>query len=181
MLQNQMNKSFIGKLRKNLNIYKGDALAIQQKLTQIKIMRIRVAGIIPMEEGFALMHRTGNKVNGILDYHVFPGGGLEENESLEEGVVREVKEEFGIDVEVIEKKYELENGEVNKKEYFYLCKYISGEFGTGNGPEFNNDPKYADRGKYTPEIIKREEIEKINLLPDQIKEKFVEDVKNGRI
>lgn len=151
-------------------------------LTQIKIMRIRVAGIIPMEDGFALMHRTGNKVNGILDYHVFPGGGWEEGETLEEGVAREVKEEFGIDVEVLEKVYEYEflrEGNA-QKEYFFLCKYISGKFGTGDGPEFNNDPKYADRGKFIPEIIKREDIEKINLLPGEIKEKFVEDAKNGR-
>lgn len=133
-----------------------------------------------MENGFALMHRTGNKVNGILDYHVFPGGGLEEGESLEQGTIREIKEEFGIDVEVIEKIYELENGEVNKKEYFFLCKHIGGIIGTGDGPEFNNDPKYADRGQYTPEIIKREDVEKINLLPGEIRNKFVEDVKNGR-
>ena len=70
-------------------------------------MRVRVAGIIPMKDGFALMHRTGNKVSGILDYHVFPGGGLEEGEALEEGVAREIKEEFGINVKVKEKIYEL--------------------------------------------------------------------------
>ena len=145
-------------------------------------MRIRVAGIIPMEDGFALMHRTGNKVCGILDYHVFPGGGWEEGETLQEGVAREIKEEFGIDVEVLEKIYEYEflREGSTQKEYFFLCKYIAGKFGTGDGPEFNNDPKYADRGKFVPEIIKREEIEKINLLPEEIKEKFVEDAKNGR-
>ncbi len=143
-------------------------------------MRIRVAGIIPMEDGFALMHRIGNKVNGILDYHVFPGGGLEEGETLEEGIVREIKEEFGINVKVKEKIYELDGGEINQKEYFFLCEYVSGKLGTGDGPEFNNDPKYADRGKYIPEIIKKENIEKINLLPSEIRDKFVEDVKNGK-
>ncbi len=144
-------------------------------------MRVRVAGIIPMENGFALMHRTGNKVSGILDYYVFPGGGLEEEETLEEGVAREIKEEFGIDVKVTEKMYELIDGEINKEEYFFLCEYISGKLGTGEGPEFNGDPKYADRGNFIPEIIKREEIENINLLPTEIKEEFVKDVKNGRI
>lgn len=145
-------------------------------------MRIRVAGIIPIENGFALMHRTGNKVSGILDYHVFPGGGLEEGETLEEGTAREIKEEFGIDVKVKEKIYEHEfqrEGRV-QQEYFFLCEYISGKLGTGEGPEFNNDPKYAERGKFIPEIIKREELEKINLLPPEIKFKFIEDVKNGR-
>ena len=165
-------------LKKVINKLKGDALA---KIANANyMMRVRVAGIIPMKNGFALMHRTGNKVNGILDYHVFPGGGLEENETLEEGTIREIKEEFGIDVEVVEKVYELENGEVNKTEYFFLCKYVGGKLGTGEGPEFNNDPKYADRGQFTPEIIKREDIEKINLLPGEIRNKFVEDVKNGR-
>lgn len=144
-------------------------------------MRIRVAGIIPMEDGFALMHRTGNKVSGILDYHVFPGGGWEEGETLEEGVAREVKEEFGIDVKVKEKIYELVNGEVNREEYFFLCEYISGKLGTGDGPEFNNDPKYADRGNFIPEIIKREDLSKINLLPEEIREKFLEDVKNNKL
>ena len=145
-------------------------------------MRIRVAGIIPMEDGFALMHRTGNKVTGNLDYHVFPGGGLEEGETLEEGTAREIKEEFGIDVKVKEKIYEYEfqrEGQA-QKEYFFLCEYITGKLGTGDGPEFNNNPKYADRGKYTPEIIKRADIEKINLLPSEIKSKFVEDVKKGK-
>lgn len=142
-------------------------------------MRIRVAGIIPMENGFALMHRIGNKVSGILDYHVFPGGGLEEGETLEEGVAREVKEEFGIEVKVKEKMYELRELEKNRQEYFFLCEYISGELGTGDGPEFNNDPKYADRGQFIPEIIKKEDIEKINLLPDQIKEEFIKDIKEG--
>ena len=106
---------------------------------------------------------------------------LKGEETLEEGTKREIKEEFGIDVEIIKKLYEMDNGEQNKKEYFFLCKYIDGKFGTGTGPEFSGDPKYAHRGKYLPEIIKRENIENIPLLPTEIKEKFVEDIKNNRI
>lgn len=145
-------------------------------------MRVRVAGIIPMEDGIALMHRIGNKVSGILDYYVFPGGGLEQGETLEEGTAREIKEEFGIDVKVKEKVYEynLKKEGIEQKEYFFLCEYISGKLGTGEGPEFNNDPKYANRGKYIPEIVKKENISEINILPEEIKNKIVEDVKKGR-
>ena len=143
-------------------------------------MRVRLAGIIPIEDGFAFMHRVGVKNHPIGDYYTFPGGGQELGETLEEGTKREIKEEFGIDVEVKEKLYELDNGEINKKEYFFLCKYKSGEFGTGNGPEFSNNPKYSTRGKYIPEIIKREDVEKIVLLPYEIRDKFVNDIKNGR-
>lgn len=143
-------------------------------------MRIRVAGIIPMEDGYALMYRTGNQENKIQDYYVFPGGGVEQGETLEEGVAREIKEEFGIDVKVKQKIYELDNGPINKKEYFFLCEYISGKFGTGDGPEFNNNPKYANRGRHIPTIVKKEELEDLTILPKEIKNKFVEDVKNGR-
>lgn len=142
--------------------------------------RIRVAGILPIENGFAFMHRVGVKNHPIGDYYTFPGGGREGDETLEDGTKREIKEEFGIDVEVVKQLYSLENGGVNKKEYFYLCKYIGGKFGTGDGPEFSNDPKYADRGQYIPEIIDRRDIEKITLLPTEIRDKFVEDVKSNK-
>ena len=56
-----------------------------------------------------------------------------------------------------------------------MCEYVDGEFGTGTGPEFSNDPKYVDSGKYIPEIVKKEEIEEILLLPLNIKDKFVMD------
>lgn len=143
-------------------------------------MRVRLAGIIPIENGFAFMHRVGVKNHPIGDYYTFPGGGQEGSETLEEGTKREIKEEFGIDVEIVEKLYEMENLEKQQKEYFFLCKYLGGEFGTGQGPEFSGNPKYAHRGKYIPEIIKREEVDKITLLPYTIRDKFIEDVKNGR-
>lgn len=144
-------------------------------------MRTRVAGIIPMENGFAFMHRVGVQNHPIGDYYTFPGGGQEENETLEDGTKREIKEELGIDVEVIKLLYQLEDKENQKDEYFFLCKYIGGEFGTGDGPEFSGDPRYAHRGKYIPEIIQKEDIEKIQLLPRDVKDKLVKDIKNGKI
>ncbi|MCI9063704.1 MAG: NUDIX domain-containing protein [Clostridia bacterium] len=126
------------------------------------------------------MHRKDVKNKPEPEYYVFPGGGREGNEDFEEGTKREIKEEFGIDVEIIEKVYEEESDIFNQKTIYYLCKYVSGEFGTGDGPEFNNDPKYADSGKYIPEIVKKEDLEKIPLMPPEIKEKFIKDVKNGR-
>lgn len=144
--------------------------------------RTRVAGIIPIEDGFAFMHRVGVvKRKDIQEYYTFPGGGLEEGETPEEGCIREIKEEFGIDVNVVKKLYEMKSEKFNQKEVFYLCEYISGEFGTGQGPEFSNNPKYADSGKYLPEIIRREDIENLLLLPTEVKEKFIEDLKRENI
>ena len=141
--------------------------------------RIRVAGLVEMENGYALMHRMNvkKKENSNApygEYYVFPGGGLEENETLEEGVKREVLEEFGIEVEVKEKLYFRQIGE-ELDEYLFLCKYISGTLGTGTGPEFSGDPKYADRGLYIPTIVPKEEIKNIRLLPEEFKEKMLKD------
>ena len=108
--------------------------------------RIRVAGIIPIEGGFALMHRKDViKRKDYQNYYAFPGGGLEKGETLEQGTIREINEEFGI----------------------------------GERPEFSNDPKYIDSGKFIPEIIKRDEIKNILLLPLEIKDQFVKDIENG--
>ena len=142
--------------------------------------RTRVAGIIFINDGIALMHRVGVlKRSDYQEYYTFPGGGLEEGETLEQGTIREIKEEFGIDVKVVKKLYELESQKFNQKEYFFLCEYIGGEFGTGEGPEFSNDPKYIDSGKYLPEIVKIEDIKNIPLLPPEIKEKLVKDLEKG--
>ena len=144
--------------------------------------RTRVAGIIFMNGGVALMHRVGVlKRKDIQEYYTFPGGGLEEGETLEEGVIREIKEEFGINVKVVRKLYELKNDKLNMKEYFFLCEYIDGEFGTGNGEEFSNNPAYKDFGKYIPEIVKSENIADLILLPLEIKEKFVQDLQEGNL
>lgn len=144
--------------------------------------RVRVAGIVPLEDGFVLMHRVGVlKRKDFQDYYTFPGGGLEEGETEKEGTIREIKEEFGINVKVIKKLYEMQSEKFNQREVFFLCEYIDGKFGTGTGPEFSNDPKYKDSGKYIPEIVKREDVKNILLLPQEIRDKFVKDIEEGNI
>ena len=141
-------------------------------------MRIRLAGIIFIDGGVALMHRKDVKNKPLSEYYVFPGGGQEEGETYEEGAIREIKEEFGIDVEIVRKVYEINQDEFGQKSIYFLCKYVGGKFGTGNGPEFNGDLKYADSGKFIPEIVKPEDLEKIPLMPPEIAEKFIKDIKN---
>ncbi|MDQ2800870.1 MAG: NUDIX domain-containing protein, partial [Armatimonadota bacterium] len=56
----------------------------------------RAAAIIIQNECVALIerHRAG------LRYFIFPGGGVDAGETLEEAVVREVREELGLIVRV---------------------------------------------------------------------------------
>lgn len=141
--------------------------------------RIRVAGIVEMEDGFALMHRTDvkptpntNKPYG--EYYVFPGGGVEpEDKNFEVAVKREILEEFGIEVEVKNQVYYREI-DYKTEEYLFYCVYKSGTLGTGTGPEFSGDPKYKDRGNYIPTIVKKEDIINIRLIPEDFKNEFIE-------
>lgn len=142
-------------------------------------MRIRVAGLVEMNGGYALMHRknvkkTENPNQPYGEYYVFPGGGLEEDdESMAYGAKREILEEFGIVVEVNE---EICNRKIENEfeEHLFLCKYVSGKFASGTGPEFSGDPKYKDRGEYLPEIISKEDFKKLRVLPIEFKEKVIE-------
>ena len=144
--------------------------------------RTRVAAILKMENGYAFMHRKDViKRKDYQEYYTFPGGGLEENETPQEGVIREIEEEFGIKVKVIKKLYEIKSEKFNQLEIFYLCEYISGTFGTGTGPEFSNDPKYIDSGKYLPEIIPQDKIKDILLFPQNVAKMFLEDLENKKL
>lgn len=144
--------------------------------------RTRVAGIIFIDGKLALMHRKDVlKRPEMPEYYTIPGGGLEEGETEEEGTKREIKEEFGIEVRIVKKLYEMKSTKFNQKELYYLCEYVSGKFGTGQGPEFSNDPKYKDSGKYIPELVEKENIKNINLLPLEIKKKIITDIENGNI
>ncbi len=57
--------------------------------------RIRVAALILAEDGRAVFvrHRRGDSV-----YHLLPGGGVERGESLRDALMREVREETGLDI-----------------------------------------------------------------------------------
>lgn len=59
---------------------------------------IRVKGLMINSQGKILLAHNNNT-------YQFPGGHLEENEEMDECIVREIKEETGIDVEVKEKPF----------------------------------------------------------------------------
>lgn len=138
-------------------------------------MRIRAGGLLIVDGKLLLIHRI-REDNGIKrEYYVVPGGGNNQGETLRETVVREIKEEIGIEVRVIsdEPRYKYETEE--DKQYFFLVEYLNGEIGTGNGPEYT---EYVNMGKYLPELIPVKDIiaGKINMVPEEIKEEFIRDI-----
>ena len=57
--------------------------------------RIGVFAIVEREGCYLLAHRRD------IDWWNLPGGGLEYNETVEEGLLREVREEVGVSVEIV--------------------------------------------------------------------------------
>lgn len=120
---------------------------------------------------FVSIKRTKYRGDNEYIYYTFPGGHVEENETFEETLIREVKEELGIEVLVISEFEYLFNKDLNRNEKFYLCEHKSGIIGTGTGPEWTNVDikKY---GKYEIKRIYLNEIKYYNILPKEIASKL---------
>ncbi len=131
-------------------------------------MHKSVRGIIKKDNGIILIHRLKPRDDGsIRDYYVVPGGKMEQGETEEQTVKREVFEELGITIDVDRKLLEYNSDYDDSIQIFYLCKYKDGIIGTGNGPEITNKSEY--KGTFNPEIVELKNINNINLVPEEIK------------
>ena len=109
-------------------------------------------------------------------FYTFPGGGMEGTETEEECVKREVFEEFGLIVKPIKKVYTYENK--NSIEHFYIADWLSGEFGSGEGEEFEEN---RNNGVYIPKLIDISDIPNIPLMPPEVASAFYDEyTKNGK-
>lgn len=108
-------------------------------------MRTRAGIILIEDDKVALIerHRAG------LDYYVFPGGGVDEGETSEQGAIRETMEELGVEVAIKQKVAIIHF--TQSTQVYYLVEHVGGEFGTGTGEEFtDSDPDNPEEGVYIP-------------------------------
>lgn len=121
-----------------------------------KAPRKVVLALIEHEGSFVLIRR---RLTLLKLSWAFPGGVIEGEETEEEAVVRETKEEVGLDVSVVKKLYERKhpNTLVNIVYFHCLLKEPGQELGVGAGQE--------------------NEIEKIEWVPAQgVLKRFTSDV-----
>ncbi len=134
--------------------------------------RIRGCAIVVHKEKVLLIRR---KRVGVDEYFVFPGGGQEMDESLEQTAVREALEETSLVVSVKKLLYHFtdERSEHN----FYLCSYISGEpkLGIGSGESL----RASESNRYEPVWENISDIANIPLVPEKVKNWFLKDVQNN--
>lgn len=106
-------------------------------------MHISARGVIEKKEKIILIHRKKEEKDGtIRDYYVLPGGKMEEGETPEETVKREIYEEIGIRVEPTKKMMDYISEYDDSIQKIYICHYVSGEIGSGKGPEYTEKDKY---------------------------------------
>lgn len=129
------------------------------------IMKQRVRAIIIKDEKVLLIKRTKDD----LIYWVFPGGAVENEENNNQALIRECKEELGVDIKVNDLLLEMASQKPEtqgQQEFFYFCDIIGGKLGTGQGPEFQPNSIYV--GDYKIEWKNVKDLKNIDLKPKEI-------------
>lgn len=137
------------------------------------MIRNRSAGIVIKDGKLLVMHRVKNGE----EYWVFPGGGIEEGETPEQTVVREIDEETTVKVTPIKFLYHIK-WNTGQEHFFYLCDYISGE------PKLRDDSNEYKRNKsgeqvYEPLWIEIDKLSNLKLYQLEIRDLFLEDYIKG--
>ena len=138
-------------------------------------MEVSVRAVVIRGNKLLVMGRN----NGGVKYVSLPGGTVEEGETNEQAVIREVKEETLIEIKNPRLIITEDEGEKADKQYMiYLCKYVKGE------PELDPaSPEYMLNAQgnnlYTPYWLSVEDLPASGLLPKQLKDLLANFIKNG--
>ena len=110
---------------------------------------VGVGAVIHDGNGKYFLSQRGKQANNERGKWEFPGGGVEFGERLEETAIREMKEEFGIDVEVIENLGVYDHIIPNEKQHWvatsFICRIKKGK------PQIMEQDKISNIGWFTIE------------------------------
>lgn len=109
---------------------------------------------------------------------VFPGGGLEEGETIFEGAMREVKEETNLEVVPEQLGYvrEVVAGAAHGIEFYVICRLSGGEMSLGVDPEHEDGNEILKAVRIIPigELATSQ-----NWYPTELRPLIAEDFRNG--
>ena len=117
---------------------------------------IKVVAALIEKDGKYLIARRSTGDKNVLGKWEFPGGKVKENESEEQAIEREIKEEFEMDIKankfLINNICEYPTKTIDLR--LYECEYISGEFNLHDHSEYK--------------FVNKEEMLKFDLCPADI-------------
>jgi len=132
---------------------------------------IRAACILLRDGEILLIHR----VRGKEEYFVFPGGGVEKGEAINEAVLRELKEEASVEADIDRLLYIHDYG--SSQQYYYLCQYLSGEPKLSDDCNEKKEMEEKEDDFYEPVWMKISKLPKLLLYPLEIRDWLIEDLK----
>ncbi len=110
-----------------------------------------------------------------MHYFSTPGGGIEQRETPEQAVERELMEETSIKVSVEREIYTWQEGP--HTHHFFLCTYISGE------PSLHHDAEEASNGPNNVHLPRWVDLEEAASLSfgywEPLKDRLLKDIKEG--
>ena len=110
--------------------------------------RIRVCGVAIDHDSILLVNHS--RLNDLRIWWAPPGGEIKFGETLEEGLIREFKEETGLLIEVEEQMFITEyiKKPLHAVEIFFRVKVLSGELKIGYDPELSTNKQSITDVKY---------------------------------
>ncbi|HBV33378.1 TPA: hypothetical protein DIC39_00645 [Patescibacteria group bacterium] len=126
----------------------------------------RVSAIIIESEKILLMHRI--KPN--KDYFVLPGGSVEENEDNISALIREIREETSLEIEIDKLLWQVNNEFNERTQYIYLVSKYSGNLKLGS-PE---KERQSEDNKYVLEWHDIKDLKTVKFFPSEIKINILE-------
>jgi len=113
-------------------------------------------------------------------YSVFPGGRVEKYEWLREALMRECREELGVEIKIIRNfvSRRFDRNNIKQLEHFYICEIVSGNLGSGSGPEYDVNSDYE--GTHDIEWININCIVGHDLRPKEVVFKLLNYLKNDK-
>ena len=110
------------------------------------------------QDNVILLFRRVKKNNETREYYAIPGGHQEPNETIEDCVIREIKEEYGVDIKII--KFLGKEEDMGRISHLYYVEITKGipKLG-GEELEHNNPSNY-----YEIQKININDLDKYNIL-----------------
>lgn len=140
----------------------------------MKFKRERASAVIIRDSKVLLIHR----VLPNEEYWTFPGGGIEDTESAEEAVIREVAEETNLRVLSCRKIFEDIDIKIDRLNHFFLCETSDGDISLVGGPEALIQS--ADN-QHIPVWVDIDKIPDTKLVPASAKIKFIDFIQNRKL